>query len=256
MIEKSYSLKFHIFDAIKNDGYPTNGTFHEDRLHVGYVDGPAIMISVTADYYQYIVYSDSFMDIIINRYGCYEVGRTNIVIGVPNTNIAKGYITDFSDLSSTGNHRHSRIDMVQRTIQQFLCDIIYPPSHKYNCACDVDTVHEIHEIMKSYYCNYYELLKPIGIMLENGDQEHVKRGIRMFVPKAHDFEYMFWPYLIVKYLIDNEHQEYIRYLTSDSGDETNIMDDLIEYCTKVDVGVVPYLIEYCERQSFEDRFKL
>lgn len=59
----------------------------------------------------------------------------------------------------------------------------------------------------------------------------------------------------MKYLIDNEHQEYIRYLKSDD-DETDIMDDLIDYCTEVDVGVVPYLIENCERQSFEDRFKL
>jgi hypothetical protein len=253
MKEESYSLKFHIFDAIKNDGYPTYGTFHEDRLYVGYVDGPAIMISVTADYHT-TVYSDSFTN-TIHRYDCYEVGRTNIVIAVPNTNIAKGYITDFYDYRPTDNQRRSRTDIVQSTIQQFLLYIIYPIP-KYHCACDVDTVQEIHEIMKSYYCNYYELLKPIGIMFENGDEEHVKKGIRMFVPKEHDFEYMFWPYLIVKYLIDNEHQEYIRYLTSDSGDETDIIDDLIEYCTKVDVNVVPYLIEYCERSTIQDRFKL
>jgi len=253
MKEESYSLKFHIFDAIKNDGYPIYGTFHEDRLYVGYVDGPAIMISVTADYYHTTVNSGSFMR-TMHRYDCYEVGRTNIVIGVPNTNIAKGYITDFSDCHPTGNYRHSRIDIVRSTIQQFLRYIIYP-TPKYHDACDVDTVQEIHEMMKSYYYNYYELLKPIGIMLENGDEEYVKKGIRMFVPKEHGFEYMFWPYLIVKYLIDNEHQEYIRYLKSDD-DETDIMDDLIEYCTKVDVGVVPYLIENCERQSFEDRFKL
>lgn len=189
MKEKSYSLKFHIFDAIKNDGCPTYGTFHEDRLYVGYVDGPAIMISVTADYYA-TVYSDSLMN-TINRYDCYEVGRTNIVIGVPNTNIAKGYITDFSDCHPIGNQRRRRIDIVQGTIQQFLLYIIYPISKYYN-AWAFDTVHEIHEIMKSYYYNYYELLKPIGIMFENGDEEHVKKNIHnMFVPEAHDFEYMF-----------------------------------------------------------------
>lgn len=272
-----------IVNAIIEDGFPEEGVMHKNITRL--IDNidlvPSLKLNVIIDaaykrrkgddYYRHLSnfhtlmwgFSNTVRD-TLSMSKQYIVTDTTITLMVEWTNstshqapLCRRYHTNFSDFADDVAEfdlykgvLYEPIDVLMQLIGN-LTNPLPIDAHLnltgYNCRLSAEMVQFL---MKHYYHMYYTLLKPVDILFENEDNENIPKTIRTFVPYVKSHDTMMFPYIITKYLIDHDHPECIRYLGSD------IVDDLIDFCTEVDVNVVPYLIEYCERSTIQDRFKL
>lgn len=264
-----------ILNAIFEDGFPEEGVMHKniivDQTSIDDPDPSPRLLNVIIDAVYKRKKDVNLLDFATTVYGAlpvlkqYIVTDTTITLTVEWTNstshqapFCRRYHTNFSDFTTTDVEKFNLYEIAVSepvfVLNQLIGNLTNPvpidinlnlTSH--NCKLSAEMVQFL---MKHYHHMYYTLLKPVDILFENEDNENIPKTIRTFVPNVKSHDTMMFPYIITKYLIDHDHPECIRYLGSD------IVDDLIDFCTEVDVNVVPYLIEYSERQSFEDRFKL
>lgn len=263
-----------IVNAIIKDGFPEKGMMHENITHfIDNIDDPSLRLNVIidavyekkkgADCYKPVT---SMLGISNMTYGPLYVSKWYIVTDVTITLMiewrnnasytCRRYYTNFSDFANVyeSNSYTCSVHETVDVLTQLISNLTNPEPIDaglnltgHNCKLSAEMVQFL---MKHYYYMYYTLLKPVDILFENEDNENIPKTIRTFVPNVKSHGTMIFPYLITKYLIDHDHPECIRYLGSD------IVDDLITFCTEVDVNVVPYLIEHCERSTIQDRFKL
>jgi hypothetical protein len=270
-----------IVNAIIKDGLPDKGMMHENITRfVDNIDDPSLKPHVIIDAAYEMRSSDFYrpnpdfgtspMSSVLKERcdklfvaKCYMVTDVTITLMVEQTNstshqtpFCRRYYTNFSDFTPVekSNSYVYSVDEPVYVLEQLINNLTNPVPIDIHLNL---TVHDcilsaemVHFIMKDYYYQYYTLLKPVDILFENEDHENIPKVIRTFAPNVKSHRTMLFPYVITKYLIDHDHPEYIRYLGSD------IVDDLIDFCTEVDVNVVPYLIRYCERSTIQDRFKL
>ena len=267
-----------IADAIIEDGFPEEGVMHKHiPRFIDNIDDPSRrLLNVIIDaVYKKKDYEKKDVDLHLLEfattvYGAlpvlkqYIVTDTTITLTVEWTNstshqasFCRRYYTNFSDFTTDVekfNLYEIAVSEPVFVLNQLIGNLTNPVPIDinlnltgYNCRLSAEMVQFL---MKHYYHMYYTLLKPVDILFENEDNENIPKTIRTFVPNVKSHDTMMFPYLITKYLIDHGHPECIRYLGSD------IVDGLIDFCIEVDVNVIPYLIEYCERSTIQDRFKL
>jgi len=267
-----------IVNAIIKDGFPEKGMMNENITRfIDNIDDPSLRLNVIINVFYEMRDSDFYepypdfdtspiQGILKVQYGQLFVAKRYIVTDVTITLMiewtnnasytCRRYYTNFSDFANVYESNsytcsvHETVDVLTKLISNLTNPEPIDAGLNltgHNCKLSAEMVQFL---MKHYYYMYYTLLKPVDILFKNDDHENIPKTIRTFVPNVKSYETMVFPYLITKYLIDHDHPECIRYLGSD------IVDDLIDFCTEVDVNVVPYLIRYCERSTIQDRFKL